>query len=187
MSAFEFVFSLFGLLLGLSLAEVLHGFVKVVRARERVTIGWQAPLLGLFLMLQLASFWIVAWSAQDVIPPSYASLVFGLVVTGAYYLAAALVFPDRPEEWPEGLDDYYAKHKRPVIAGMVLCSLLARGAQFALGAEDYSVWVPFVLTLSFLALMTALFFVRGRRANIAILSVLIAHQLSQVAQGSIEV
>ena len=33
MSTFEFVFSLFGLLLGLSLAEVLGGFARAARGR----------------------------------------------------------------------------------------------------------------------------------------------------------
>ena len=40
MSGFEFMFSLFGLLLGLALAEGLGGFARSIEARHNVRIGW---------------------------------------------------------------------------------------------------------------------------------------------------
>ena len=43
MSNFEFVFSLFGLLLGLALAEVLGGFGTAIQHRRKVKIGWLTP------------------------------------------------------------------------------------------------------------------------------------------------
>lgn len=42
-SAFEFVFSLLGLLLGFSLIEVLGGLSKALKARKSVRIGWLTP------------------------------------------------------------------------------------------------------------------------------------------------
>src|SRR5688500_14878840 len=98
MTSFEFVFSLFGLMLGLSLAEILGGLTRTVQSRAAATakkrrrIGWLTPLLGLFVMLDLTSFWTVAWTLRDSIPAHYSSLVIGLAITGIYYLAASLVF-----------------------------------------------------------------------------------------------
>ena len=68
MSQFEFVFSLFGLLLGLSIAEVMSGFGKAVKARSRLRIGWLTPLLGVLVMLDLTSFWTIAWSMRELVP-----------------------------------------------------------------------------------------------------------------------
>ena len=60
MSNFEFVFSLFGLLLGLALAEVLGGLGTAIQSRRKVRIGWLTPLLGLVIALDLTSFWTIA-------------------------------------------------------------------------------------------------------------------------------
>ena len=65
MSQFEFIFSLYSLLLGLSLVELLSGLGRTVKARlhtdsttvDAFRIGWLTPMLGLFVMLDLLSFW----------------------------------------------------------------------------------------------------------------------------------
>ena len=106
MTAFEFVFSLFGLLLGLSLAEVLGGLARTLKQWRTVRLGWLTPLLGLLVMLDLTSSWALAYSLKDEIPANFLTLVIGLFVTGLYYLAATLVFPDDASKWPD-LDDYY--------------------------------------------------------------------------------
>ena len=49
MSAFEFFFSFYGLLLGLSVAELVGGFARVRHERHRVRFGWVTPLLALFV------------------------------------------------------------------------------------------------------------------------------------------
>ena len=75
MSQFEFIFTLYSLLLGLSLVELLSGLGRTVKARLHVDetvadafkIGWLTPLLGLFVMLDLLSFWSAAWSVRDMI------------------------------------------------------------------------------------------------------------------------
>jgi hypothetical protein len=123
---FEFVFSLFGLLLGLSLAEVLGGAVRTLKARRRVRVGWLTPLLGLFVMLNLVSFWMGAWNAQALIPVAYPALLIGLAITGVYYMGASLVFPGDADEWPD-FDVYYFEHRRQVLGGIWLCNILVFG------------------------------------------------------------
>ena len=127
MSAFEFVFSLFGLLLGFSLVEVLSGLVRTVKLRDRVRIGWLTPLLGLFVLVDLTSFWNIAWRGREDIPANYAMLLLGLFVTGLYYFSASMVFPDKPEEWPD-FDAWAARHKRQVMAGILACNLIVTAA-----------------------------------------------------------
>jgi hypothetical protein len=78
MSAFEFVFSLFGLLLGLSLAEVLGGLARVLKQRKEVQLGWLTPLLGLLVMLDLTSSWALAYAIRDAIPATFLALAMGM-------------------------------------------------------------------------------------------------------------
>src|SRR4051794_2710166 len=88
MTPFEFVFSLFALLLGLSLAEVLGGLARTLKQRRQVRLGLLTPLLGLLVMLDLTSSWALAYSLRDSIPANFLTLVIGLFVTGLYFLAA---------------------------------------------------------------------------------------------------
>ena len=123
MSAFEFVFSLFGLLLGLSLAEVLGGLVRVVQARGSIRVGWLTPMLGLIVMLDLTTFWSVAWVLRDRLPPALLTLVVGLLVSGIYYVAASLVVP-REVTVGVDLDDYYMAHRREVLGAVIAANLV---------------------------------------------------------------
>src|SRR5437763_13628157 len=93
MSPFEFVFSLFALLLGLSLAEVLGGLARTLKQWRTVRRGWLTPLLGLLVRLDLTSSWARAYSLRESIPANFLTLVIVLSVTGLYYLAATPVFP----------------------------------------------------------------------------------------------
>jgi hypothetical protein len=61
-----------------------------------VRIGWLVPLLRLVVMLDLSTFWLLAWNMRDQVDANYRTLV----VVGGYYLAAALIFPDAIGEWP---------------------------------------------------------------------------------------
>ncbi|KQN19353.1 hypothetical protein ASE86_12730 [Sphingomonas sp. Leaf33] len=118
MSDFEFVFALYGLLLGLSLAEVLGGLARTIEVRLRpgsaLRVGWLTPLLGAFVLLDLLSFWRAAWLVRDTILVSGHALLGVTAFASAYYLAAHLVFP-RDVEAAGDLDAHFRRIRRVVI------------------------------------------------------------------------
>ena len=194
MSPFELVFALFGLLLGLAIAEVLGGFARVLKlkriggAAAEVRIGWLTPLLGLLVILDQTSFWLTAYNLRDVIPANYAPLIVVLAIVGAYYLASTLIFPDDPAQWPD-FDAHYDRQNRLVLCAMLAANLavLVLAMALAAGAAGKAVLHPAPLPhaplaaliggatglLTFL-LLIALILVRSRRVNIALLAALIA-------------
>ncbi|MCD2324764.1 hypothetical protein LQ953_12140 [Sphingomonas sp. IC-56] len=186
MSAFELVFAVFGLLLGLAVAEVLGGFSRALkrkRGNRPVRIGWLTPLLGLLVVLDLMSFWLVAWEARNQIGADYLTLVAVLGIVGIYYLAATLIFPDEPEQWPD-FDDWYDKQNRLVIAGLLIANVGSWIGQIALeivkpspeaelAMSEAAEWLVGGGGLCLVALLTALLKVKGRRANVAMLAVAI--------------
>jgi hypothetical protein len=172
MSEFEFFFILFGLMLGLTLAEIARRFTDSVAARGSVKLGILTPMLALFVLLDLASFWMWIWSVRALIHLNWPTMIAALVVVLAYFFAAASVFPRRESAWPV-LDDHYLRQKRLVIAGVAIANL--PGLLFQLSIQlpapgdiwffawQGMYWIPLFLLL----------FVRGRRANIALLAVLL--------------
>ena len=171
MDPFSFAFTLFVIVLGLALTEVLSGMRKALQVKRKVHIGWLLPLLGLFVSLDLITFWTVAWNYRNLIPAHGLALIGGFVVTGIYYLVAGLVFPDDPAEWPN-YDAYYFEHRRFVAGGVILCNLLAMGFVTALGG-DFANWLSIISLAIGLGLLALLLVARTRNQNIAILIALV--------------
>lgn len=167
MSDFEFTFALFGLLLGLSLAEVLSGLARAIEARLRpgspFRIGWLTPLLGAFVLLDLLSFWQAAWVSRNVIDVSGLTLMAVTGFAGAYYLAASLVFPRSLGEGPH-LDAHFFRVRRIVIG--VMLALLAAQLLFYMSVPELSERLrnplALALTVVLVALMIAAMTVRGQ-------------------------
>jgi hypothetical protein len=175
MTPFEFVFSLLGLLLGFSLVEVLSGLVRTMKlsrlpgpdSKRAVRIGWLTPLLGLFVLVDLTSFWNVAWRSRDLIPANLATLLLGLAVTGLYYFSASMVFPDKPEEWPD-FDEWAERHKRQVLGGILACNLIATIATLAPRPETWTGTV-FAMNGILLGMMAVAALARPRQVTGAML------------------
>jgi hypothetical protein len=175
MDLFNFYFSFFGLLLGLAAAEVAGGFANAVQARRKVPIGALTILLGLFVLIDLSSFWRWAWSNRDFVSLKGLMIEASLLVTLPYYLAASLVFP-RPGEIRASLDEHYWANKRFVVAGVLIANLMV----FAFNTEHYGL-PPASEPLAWLGLVTfylpliALLFTRRRLIDLVLLAIMIAH------------
>ena len=167
MDAFSFAFSLFVIVLGLALTEILGGMRKALQARRKIHIGWLLPLLGLIVGLDVISFWTVAWEFRNFMPAHALALIGGFVVTGIYYLVAGLVFPDDPAEWPD-YDMYYFEHRRFVAGGVICCNLLAMSFVAALGG-NFANWVSIISMGVTLTLWALLLVARTPTQNIAIM------------------
>lgn len=135
MAPFSIFFSLYGLLLGLSVAVVVSGFARLIKARPRVWPGWPVTLLGIFVMLDITSFWNGAWRAREWMVPEYGHLFLGMVVISIYYLAASMVFPDKAES-AANFDAHYFENRRPILFAVGFCNLAVFGWQDLLAIQD---------------------------------------------------
>jgi hypothetical protein len=128
MSAFEFQLSLFTLLLGFILVEVLSGLMRTLRARlpsgpgvkAEVHIGWLTPMLGAYTLLNVLLWWGNVWDLQNVLPVGFDTLTTGLVLCSFFYFAASMIFPDEPRNWPD-VDEWFWLHRRQVL-GCILAA-----------------------------------------------------------------
>lgn len=185
MQATSTIYSLFGLVLGLGIAEILRGFAqawRIVRGvgavKSEIRIGWLVPLLGTLVIMDQTQFYISAYMMRDAIPFTYFSLLSVLAVVGAYYLCSTFIFPDDPADWPD-FDVYYLRVKRIVVGGVIAVNL-ALGlftAVLAFSGRHFdtpgqSSLFDALLSLAFLPLIIALFFARSVRTNFVLLLLL---------------
>nr|WP_314445784.1 hypothetical protein [uncultured Sphingomonas sp.] len=133
MNDFEFLFALYGLMLGLSIAEVLSGLARSIeeRLQNRATlrIGWLCPLLAAFVLLDLLSFWNAAWGVRSLVRVTGGSLMLVTAFAGAYYLAARLVFP-RDLGDVDDLDDHFFRVRR-IVLGILFALLVVQMTFYA--------------------------------------------------------
>jgi len=154
MSAFEFFFSFYGLLLGLSVAELVGGFARVLHEKERVRFGWLTPLLAAFVALDVATFWNQAWVIFRGAPFNHALLIAGLIIAATFYVAASVTFPRVSAEGHHeriDLDQHFWKHRRVVfgcimtanlIVGLLFLGLMSVNEGFA-ALSTVRLWVGF--------------------------------------------
>ncbi len=169
MSAFEFIFSFFGLLLGLALAEGLGGLSRALKASHKVRIGWATILLGVFVSCDVVSFWMYGWALRELLPLSWAVMFCGFLVTAVYYVAASLIFPDDPEEWGS-LDLYFDRHRGKVLTAVLLCNVALMATTISLiGTKGMFTFRFFILTWSFFPVSLVAIAAKDRRIVIACL------------------
>ena len=168
MDSFSFVFSLFGLLMGLALAEVIGGFGKALELRHKIRIGYLSPLLGLLIAFDLTSFWMVSWQDRAAIPVNFLSLAGGLVIFGTYYLIAQLAFPEDLDKWPD-LDVYYFEHRKWLIGAIYILNMLAMVGEALIGLHPMSSFDGVATWAAFTAGAIGLFFLPGKKTNTALL------------------
>ena len=119
MTEFEFLFSVFGLLIGLTLVEIAIKFADAIDAHSHRPIGVLTPLLALFVLLDVAGYWLFSWSLRDLLHVRWRTVFVALTVAMTYYLSASMIFPRSKGEW-KNLDEHYWVRKRLVIGGVLL-------------------------------------------------------------------
>jgi hypothetical protein len=172
MTIFEFVFSLYSLLFGLALTQIFAGFGNTLQERHKLKIGWLTPLLGLFVTVDITSFWAIGWEVKDMFRPDFLYLLCGVLLAGIYYLAARLVFPRNFVEWPD-FDAYYFRHRQWVLGGILFCNVVVLAVSIALGSRFFRSPLGVVNLVTYFIPLVALLALRNRRANLALLLILL--------------
>jgi hypothetical protein len=182
--AFNFAFSLFAIILGLSLAKVLEGFARALKRRRVVHLGWLTPLLAVFVMLDLTSFWEFGWAARSFLTPQYGVLLIGLLMSGLYYIAASLIFPGEFGDRAD-FDEHYVEHRRQVFGAILICDLIEVGPVLISKFNEVPtrVWVENVF---YYGAFAACILSKNKRVNIAALAVLIATYSYSAAMSFIQ-
>ena len=179
MSNFEFVFSLLVIILGLGLAEVFGGFARVIKRRDAHSIGWGTGLLAAWIVMETVIFWEIVWRSRDVLPDNSAALFPGVAVTGLYYIAGALCWPD-DVHGQASLDEYFMREKLKAIGAVLAAVALAFiWRRVAMGPQGWAV-VPIYawagLAVIYVAGPVAML-TRNRKVAIAALAVLVVNDL----------
>lgn len=127
MSQFEFFMAFYGLLLGLGVAELLNGFVRLLREKTPPRLGLLTPLVGLLLLTEMMLNFVEAWASLQDVQITLTSLIHPAMIGICYYVAAASLVPTHHSEW-ESLDDYFLYRRKWIIGTLLLVNVLITGS-----------------------------------------------------------
>lgn len=174
MSAFEYVFAFYSLVLGLAAAEVMSGFAEMWRDRRRIQIGISTPLMALCLMLGVMNAWISFWARREMLEVGGEIMVITVLTALPYVFVSRLLFPRAGESI--SLEEHFFQHRRLMLLGLVAPVIVGRG---------YPLLTDGIYPTGFLGLYFAartvvpllLIFIANRWANrigLAVLAVILA-------------
>ena len=182
MTTFEFAFSLFGLLLGFTLVEVLAGIVRTTRSKGLATRQlYLTTALGVLVSLDLITFWTVLYAVRDSVPGHTLALYVGFLISGAYYWAASMIFPDAGKASAD-LDAHYFRVRRKVLGAVIGCNFaMIVSVTAILGRMP-----PFVGHVEFafsMGLLIAVMLVRSKTLSAVLLTALILDYIGWAILG----
>jgi len=192
-SAFEFFFSFYGLLLGLSVAELVGGFARVLHERERIRFGWLTPALALFVAIDIATFWNQAWVIFRGAPFNTFLLIVSLSIAATFYVAASVTFPRVSAEGAHeriDLDAHFWAHRKLVfgcilVANLIVAIMVIILAQadpgFAKLARSVTLWTGVAI---FVVGTATAAFAPWRRVAVAALAVVLLYSLWQMTKSA---
>jgi hypothetical protein len=175
---FSLFFAFYGLILGLAVTELLGGFAAIVRARATKQVEIQTALLAVLVFIMICVTWIDAWNTLRAITLDLAGLWPPILLATLYFLAASVVFPSDAADYKR-LGTYFAERKRFVVGMLLLAECLVNLTFMPVYAANmdrepavFWLWnVPENLAIT--GALVALLLARSRRANVALLGILI--------------
>lgn len=161
MSAFEFVFTFYSVMLGLAAANVGTGFADMWRDRRSTQVGVCAPLLAAIVLVATMNLWLRFWRSWEGVEVGPGALITLVAFTLPLVFLSRAMFPSAGST--TSLEDHFFQHRRVMLAALAATpgfSLIWYAAQGTLMPDWPNAWlaIRFAAPLVLMALT-------GRTAN----------------------
>jgi len=178
MSGFEYIFTFYGLLLGLAVANATGNLAEMWRSNAVARVGPAPPLLCVFILLAAAQQWVSFWAVRDSLTMSPGDLLMCMGMATPYIFVSHGMTPAR--EGSTSFEAFYIDHRRTLMGVLMIPPLLSLTYNLALGKAGSLNEVLFsalLITAPRALIPLALIFTRSVKLHVLGLAALIAHTL----------
>ena len=116
MNSFDYLFSFYGLLLGIAVANVAIGFADMWRDCEKIRVGTCPPLLCAIVMLGGMNVWLTMWHIRSFVGVTAWQMVAAACVALPYVFVSRAMFPGQERQAERSLEEHYLKHRVLILA-----------------------------------------------------------------------
>ena len=171
------------IIMGLSIAKLLQGAVKLIQHPGRTKPYWVHLLWALYLFLLLTHFWWWEYHLKDVSNWSFPVYFFLVLYIVMYYTLCALLFPDDLKDYNDRYEDYFYSRQKKWFFGVLAASYVADVADTYLKGKDYflqTTWeYPLRNTLHFILCLVAMK-VMNKRFHAVLVILFILYELTYI-------
>ncbi|MHA4807818.1 hypothetical protein ACX0G9_06920 [Flavitalea flava] len=182
MDTFGHIKSVIVIILGLSIAKLLQGAVRLIQHPGRTRSYWVHLLWALYIFLLLIHFWWWEYRLKTVSEWSFQAYSFVILYITLYYTLCALLFPDDVKDYNNDYEAYFYSRKKWFF-GVLAVTFLADVIDTILKGKDYflqATWeYPIRNTVHFLFCVTAMW-VSNKRFHAALVIFFILYELSYI-------
>ncbi len=156
MGDFEYLFSFYGLLLGLAVANVTTGFADMWRERREVSVGICPPLLAAVVLMGGMNVWLVYWQTSQGVTLNAWRMLSAAGVALPYIFISRAMFPPAAEA--TSLEDHYLAHRGLLLCALAVPPLVSAVSNIALNGGSYTGWGAAWIMLRIAAPLILIFF-----------------------------
>lgn len=116
MEQFDYLFSFYGLLLGIAVANVAIGFADMWRDCEKVEVGACPPLLACIVLFGGMNVWLTTWQTRSHVDVGGWQMLAAAGIALPYVFVSRAMFPGQEKEPERSLEQHYLKHRMLILA-----------------------------------------------------------------------
>jgi hypothetical protein len=119
-NSFDYLFTFYGLLLGIAVANVAIGFADMWRDCDKMGVGYCPPLLGTIVMLGGMNVWLTMWHLRQDVGVSAWQMLSATGIAMPYVFISRAMFPGAEKETERSLEDHYLRHRVLILLILVI-------------------------------------------------------------------
>jgi hypothetical protein len=130
--AFDYLFTFYGLLLGIAVANVAIGFADMWRDCGRIAVGYCPPLLGIAVMLGGMNVWLTMWHIRTDVGVTAWQMLAAIGVAMPYVFVSRAMFPGAERESEQSLEEHYLRHRLLILAVLTIPPVVSLASKVVL-------------------------------------------------------
>jgi hypothetical protein len=182
MDIFAHIKSVIGIVLGLSIAKLLQGTVKLIQHPGRTKPYWVHLAWALYIFLLVTHFWWWEFHLKDIQRWSFQAYFFIILFITLYYTICALLFPDDIKDYDDQWSNYFYSRKHWFF-GVLAITFVADILDTWLKGDKYflsNTWEYPVRNAVHFTLCIVAMFVSGRKFHAILVILFILYELSYI-------
>lgn len=138
--SFDYLFSFYGLLLGIAVANVAIGFADMWRDCEKIAVGTCPPLVASSVLLGGMNVWVQMWLARPYATVGGLQMIAAAAIALPYVFVSRAIFPGAEDQKERSLEEHYLKHRKIILTMLAVPTIISVGSHVVLDHFPYKPW-----------------------------------------------
>lgn len=140
MGPFDYLFSFYGLLLGIAVANVAIGFADMWRDSEKIAVGTCPPLVASSVLLGGMNVWLQMWHARPDVIVDGPQMIAAAAISLPYVFVSRAIFPGAEDHKERSLEEHYLNHRKLILILLAIPTLISVASHIVLDQITYAGW-----------------------------------------------